>query len=651
MVVRMKRLDVLLYHKERERFLDELKKLGVVHIVEEERVDEAPDVQKLGDVIRRAERIEILLRKTARDSVQSPVSGETVLSPETLLDRFESLEQRIEQCNQETAALRKDIAALKPWGNFDPATVNKLREAGIRVRFFVAEGKEFASIDRAAVVLHEICKSKSTVYFVVIERGEPTVLPQAEEVRLPGMSIDALGKTMSDREGEVADLRREMVALGGHAGFLARFIGELKETFMHERARISMAGHAGGKLMHLQGWLPVKKEQAVVNLLQTFSAWFNIRDARSCDAVPVKIENGPYARLFEPILKIFSLPDYFELDPTPFFAPFFMGFVGLCLGDVGYGSIVMVGSIVGYFKAPRTFKPFAALGMVLGFSAICVGIILNSMFGNTLFGGPGIPEANNPLFPNGCQIAFLSPVEKGKGTVYPAMSFVIFVGIFQVMLAIVLQIFNRIRTLGIRGAAQPFGFLLMIAGGMTLMAQTNFQGLKISDVRFGALEVGRLFTFIPVGVAAVFCFVGVILHMFFNNLDAPLVQRLLDPTKGFLELYFFISGFLGNVLSYLRLFAVGLAGGLLGSSFTYIAFMFIAKDGKPDFGSPLIVVTGLVLLFGHSLNLGLSLIGSFVHPLRLTFVEFYSNLGFKGGGRIFRPFAAIPDARHPPQEA
>ena len=110
---------------------------------------------------------------------------------------------------------------------------------------------------------------------------------------------------------------------------------------------------------------------------------------------------------------------------------------------------------------------------------------------------------------------------------------------------------------------------------------------------------------------------------------------------GLWELYQFVSGVVGNLLSYLRLFALGLSGGLLGAAFNYIAFMFITKDGVVHYASPLLAATIIVLVLGHTLNIALCCIGSFVHPLRLTFVEFYSNISFKGGGKQYSPFRQL----------
>ena len=109
------------------------------------------------------------------------------------------------------------------------------------------------------------------------------------------------------------------------------------------------------------------------------------------------------------------------------------------------------------------------------------------------------------------------------------------------------------------------------------------------------------------------------------------------------EFYGFASGLLGDILSYLRLFILGLSGGLLGSVFNYIAFLPVTVNGEINWHTPLIAITFLLLIAGHTLNICLTTLGALVHPLRLTFVEFYRNLDFKGGGKAYAPFRLTRD--------
>ena len=146
-----------------------------------------------------------------------------------------------------------------------------------------------------------------------------------------------------------------------------------------------------------------------------FSAWYKISEPEPGETVPIKVKNGPFSRLFEPIMKIYSFPDYWELDPTPFFAPFFMIFVGLCLGDLGYGLILTAAGLIGTFLAPKKVRPLTLLITVLGLSTATAGILLNGFFGHTIFGGEGIAEGS-AYFSRGVNtFSPLSPIETDHG--------------------------------------------------------------------------------------------------------------------------------------------------------------------------------------------------------------------------------------------
>ncbi len=633
MIVAMKRLELLLYHRERERFLIDLKKLGVVHIVEEEHATETPDVQQLGETIRRAQRIESLLKKAAKERTQSSALQKTAYTPEALLGRFEEIEQRIDQGNQEIATLQKDIATVEPWGNFDPAVLKNLQKAGIRIRFFIADEEDYAAIDRTAVTIEEIASIKTLIYFVVIEKDAPAQL-QAEEVRLPEASLEALRKSVLDREKEIAACRSEMEALSWHVDALSNDIREKQETLSHERARLSMAEHAEGRLLSLRGWLPAEREVAVKKFLDGFSAWYDIQKPVPTDNVPVYMKNGPFSRLFEPITRLYSIPGYSELDPTPFFAPAFALFTGMCIGDFAYGLILFILALVAYVKVNKKLRPFAALIMVLGGMSVFCGLLLNSCFGMTIFGGPGISGA---IVPFGAEyFAPLSPFEGPKGTEYPAMSLALVLGYLQMNLAMILQMVNRVRRNEVRTVIIPLSWMMMFFGIVVWEAHTNWFDLRVFDLTVSKLELGKLLLAIPVAVGKYICLGGVAL-MFLSGLINGTARVAVRPLLFLWDFYNFATGNIGYVISYIRLFALGLTTGLLAMTFNNLALGFITVDGSLHWVSPMVIFTILLLVAGNALTFVLGLVGAFVHPLRLTFVEFYQTLQFSGGGSEYRP--------------
>lgn len=642
MVVKMKRLEILLYHRERDKFLADLKKLGAVHIVEEDQVAEAPDVQKASAELRRGERVLGLLQKMAKTRSQASALQKAAYTPEALIDHFEELEGLVEKGNQDIAALQKDIKTLEPWGDFNPQSVKDLQEAGIRIRFFSASEKVYGELDRKAVTIEEIARSDRQVYFVVVERGGESIAVQADEVRLPEASLTEIKKQLAHIESAIVKYQSEMEALSWHTGELVEYINIRKEELAHTRAMLSMPQHAAGTVLYLKGWFPAKKEKAITRLLRDFTVWFKISDPQPDDAIPVLVQNGPFAKLFEPILKIYSLPDYFELDPTPFFAPFFTIFVGLCLGDLGYGLILLLlGSIVA-IKAPATLRPIALLVVILGFSTSVAGILLNGFFGHTLFGGPGVAPGS-AFFPTGAQIfSPLGAVQTDKGQSFPMMSFALVIGVVQIFVGMIIKALNQILQGCFAGAIQPLASLVMLLA--TFMLAANAHMMNLDQLTIGPLHIGTLLTSFPTPVLKWSLITALVLFFLFNNLQMKIFFR---PLMGLWEFYQFAGGIVGNILSYIRLFALGLAGGLLGAAFNFIAFMFITKDGQVNFATPAVIATLVVLIFGHAINLALSMIGSFVHPLRLTFVEFYGNLGFKGGGKSYSPFRQLTTAENP----
>jgi V/A-type H+-transporting ATPase subunit I len=632
MIVKMKRLELLLYYKEREQFLDSLRSLGVVHIEELPENSESPRVSELAGQIRTCERVISSLKKIQKAKEISAVQSRDG-DPVEVLKRFEEYEEKREKITQEIAALRKDAAMLQPWGNFEPASVKKLLPAGIKIRFFSMVQKKYDSLDKSKIPLQLISSANGQAFFVVIERGEPLQI-DAEEIRLPDVSLSAIQEKIKSLNASLKSIESSMEKMVSSLDLLETFRVEKQNLLNYERAQLSMQGHASGKLLHMKGWVPIDKEKDANSYLQKFSAWYKISEPEPGETVPIKVKNGPFSRLFEPIMKIYSFPDYWELDPTPFFAPFFMIFVGLCLGDLGYGLILTAAGLIGTFLAPKKVRPLTLLITVLGLSTATAGILLNGFFGHTIFGGEGIAEGS-AYFSRGVNtFSPLSPIETDHGQQFPMMSFAIVIGIVQLLFGMMLNAINSAIQEGFKSAIQPIASLGMLLTGLMIAAHAQF--LEMHQLVIGPLKIGSLLVALSPGLSKVLFFISLALFMLFNNLQMKIFFR---PLIGLWELYQYVSGIIGNALSYLRLFALGLAGGLLASAFNYIAFMFITKsDGQVEYGSPMIVATILVLILGHTLNLALSMIGSFVHPLRLTFVEFYGSLGFKGGGKPYNPF-------------
>ena len=147
--------------------------------------------------------------------------------------------------------------------------------------------------------------------------------------------------------------------------------------------------------MLLEGWVPTENAPALEHELDKQGYFFQQLEIEDGDKVPIKLRNNKFSKLYEPITKMFSLPNYGELDPTPLFAPFFMLFFGLCFGDGGYGLLVMIACTILKKKVNPDFKPYLTLFQYLGFAALLVGTCTGSFFGVALADIPALSKIKN----------------------------------------------------------------------------------------------------------------------------------------------------------------------------------------------------------------------------------------------------------------
>lgn len=636
MIVKMKKLDLLLYYKERERFLEDLRKLGVVHITEAEAA-ESPKAQEFRGVAHLSERVIKTLQKIQKEKNLEP-SQKPHGDPLETLHHFEELSGKKDKIEQEIANLTKDREALEPWGDFEPENVRRLESVGVALRFFIMPGKKFESLDTSKFNLTVISRTEKSVYFVILDRGEEIEISGAEEARLPALSLKAVNEKIAGLQEELDGIERSMEKLVDRIEILERFRVEKLNQFNFEKARLALKGQVEGKLLSLSGWFPSNREKELREYVGKYPAYITTRDPYEDEDVPVKLKNRSFPTLFEPIVGLYSLPSYNELDVTPFMAPFFAIFFGLCLGDAGYGALLMITTLILRRKVGPKLKPFMLLGFFLALSTFVSGVLLNTFFGMQIFGGPGVE--GQTIFPAGVQFfAPLSAQAGPAGQIFPAMSLAILLGVIQMLFGIGLQAFMKYKYRGLVAAMEPISTIVVLLGGFVWAAHVNLLNLDIAEFSVGPVSIGPLLVSVPQRFGEGLAVLGIIGILLFNNIEKKIFMR---PLTGLWTLYNFATGTLQNLLSYLRLFALGLAGGLLGAAFNQVAFLFITTDtGEINYASWGIIATFLVLIAGHALNLALSAMSAFVHPLRLTFVEFYGALDFRGGSKPFIPFSKV----------
>jgi V/A-type H+-transporting ATPase subunit I len=353
-----------------------------------------------------------------------------------------------------------------------------------------------------------------------------------------------------------------------------------------------------GKIKILEGWVPESEQAKLVNYLDKKDILYSNRFPTSGEETPVQLVNGKYAKLFEPIGNLFSLPKYAELDLTVYFAPFFMLFFGFCLGDAGYGIAMFTASTIYKRFASKKLKAYLTLGQYFGAATFIMGILFGNFFGIEL-GKVAFLSGLNPLFLDSSKIFMLSLI----------------IGGVQILFGLGIKAANQMRQSGFLFALGSIGWIVLIMN-FVLFSFIIDKNSPVSE----SLEIIKKGVYIA----------SALLVLLFTDPAAKIHIRF---ASGLWNFYSTITGIFGDLLSYIRLFALGLSSSILGLVVNKMAIAF----GEISLIGPILFI--LIIVFGHVGNLAISSLGAFVHPLRLTLVEFYKNAGFTGGGKKYNPFS------------
>lgn len=600
MIVPMKKYSFLVYHKEYEPFLERIQNLGVVHIIEKARGEiedeELKEKHKLINDIGQA--IAFLDKREIEE--KWPDSKDK--DPLTVFNELCNIQRAHEENKHLLEALNKEKSLLEPWGEFSWADLKKLEQAGYKPRLLLTNQKNFETAAWAEqYFVEEITHKDGQVYFVLFEPHDEEIEIDAEEANLPDKSLIEVNKLIKEAGDIIAKSEKMFDTFAAqYKDLLSQLKDKLQGELSFEMVKLNTQKEAEEKLMVLEGWVPADKVEAINKYVESTSVYYEVVSPVTEEKPPIKLKNNKFARLYESIGELYTFPNYNEIDLTPFFAPFYMLFFGFCLGDAGYGLLITIGTIFGMYKVDKKLKPVLKLGMFLGIATTIMGMISGTFFGIFLI------DADWPW------IQKYQRFMLGEDSL---MYLALGLGYVQVVFGKFINAANRARMYGFKYALAQLGWNVIILVTLPFYALGNF----------GVIETG-----LANNIAIISAIVGGIPAFFFNT---PGKNPLLNFGVGLWDSYQNASGLLGDILSYIRLFALGLSSAILAN-----VFNTLAMDLSPDIIVVKQLVMVIILLIGHCLNFFMAALGSFVHPLRLTFVEFYKNAGFMGGGSKYEPF-------------
>ncbi len=606
MIIPMHKYSFLVYHENYSDFLSDLKELGVVHIIEKK--DEP--TEKMQEEFRQINEIEKLVKfLKKRDTSNVSIKVDIPDDGATLVDDIKDVQNKLEQLHQSLGNRKKELAQLEPWGQFSWDDLGKLKEVGLRPVFYYIPNRKYDPEWEKEFNIGVVSTDDRYTYFVLFAEGD-TEMPElqgAEEVRLPDKSLEEVKNEISALEKEIDELNAKLDAYAKDGiDKLIKYRDTIQDTLNLEAAIHNTDDQVEGKVKLLEGWTPETNIPELEKYLEEKNILYLKSEPHIDDKPPIKLKNGRFAKLFEPIGKLFSLPSYMELDLTPFFAPFFMMFFGFCLGDAGYGLIFVLAATYYKFKVNKEYKPLLTMVQWLGGATVLFGIVTGTFFGLKL---------------SELQVPFLMNVKDMFLNDDQMFNLALAFGFVQIIFGMFIKVANQIKQHGIGFALSTIGWIIVILSTATMAALDKIHGATDDNkLMFSTVHL------IILGIAALGIFV-------FNH---PKRNVFVNIGAGLWDTYNMVTGFAGDLLSYIRLFALGLSSAILG-----MVFNQLATELSPDVIIVKQLVFIIILLFGHGLNIFMSGLGSFVHPMRLTFVEFYKNAGFIGGGREYKPFRKI----------
>ncbi len=584
MIVPMSKYTFIIHHSERQQFIEDLMDLGVVHV---QSTDDGLTDQH-DSLLAQIKIMEKIIRDFD-ERLERHGYEHQELPPSPLPDNEDLIKLLKEKTALEhkVSTLKDEVQVLTPWGNFDWSRINTLEEkTGLNIRFYQYPKRSFKKRWQDEYRIKVVNKDDQNIYFMAFALRETPEFPVVP-MNLPGKSLEALKKELSEKQEELKSIEGQLdqYALTGMEEVTDRLLKVEDQLTFYETYQ-QLHEEKDGHLYTVSGYCPSTKKDGLLTYLKDKKVVYIEYNRDDVKDAPVLLKNNRFNRLFEPIGNLFSLPSYSEMDMTLFFAPFFFLFFGFCLGDAGYGLILLVaGTIAKYYY--DSYRDAMSLLQLFGISTAIIGF-----FSGTFFGLELVELESMEAFKS----YFLSRDE--------LFNIALIIGFVQILFGLALNAYKRYIFQSWKAAMSRIGWMFLLVSLVDIYI-TSWMAPYSTYVLWLALA----------------------LIIFFGAPEKGWVKSI---GLGLVDLYN-ITGILGDILSYIRLFALGVSSAILGLVINSIA---MEARGIPYAG---FVVFLLILIVGHTANLALAGLSAFVHPMRLTFVEFYKNAGFDGGGKAYNP--------------
>mgnify|MGYP000843694043 FL=1 len=645
MILPMKKITLLVLDSQKKAALKTLRNFGAVHV--EKETASSDTLTELQTVYARPQQAESLITEAQpKKGAKQPEAA--ALNRHDLLEAVDGILDLKDQESNTLAAINKltgDIEAYSSWGDFNPEDIRGFEENGIYLTMGELSEKSYAALPETVKTVRLVGGKKTVRFAIVSETADvptdlpsdftPLILPdislsamKAEKERLQKLlpsfkaRIGARTDLLAPLKTEAKKFEKEIEFETIHAGMaiipLEDECGTENSTGNTATPAVNVQTHAAAKtpcaqkeprrLARLSGYILAEKQADFAGLAKANGWAFISDDPAEEDAVPTAMRHNRFVQLLTPLTDFLgTVPGYREPDISLWFLLFFGIFFAMIFGDGGYGGILVILSLIGIVKAKAKEQP-APLAMQM---FLYLGI-LTVIWGTATCNWFGISVEYIPAWLKNLSVPAISNATEESIRNANLMQFCFTLGLIQLTIGHIISIVRNIRSPQILG---HIGSIAML-GGMYIVVLS----LVVSAERY---QINQ-----PVMIAIGG---GFALNFIFSNYQTGIGQSIVDSLKNIITMFLGVVNVFADIMSYIRLWAVGLAGSAISATVNQMA--------GPALGSFLIFLGVLLLFFGHGLNYIMNVLSVIVHGVRLNTLEFSNHVGLTWAGFKYEPFA------------
>ena len=635
MIVPMKKVSLIIMGDKKTEALKKLRKLGLLHIQIEE-----GSGQKLIDLNEKVALIESAiysLNGGKKITPQNITAAKSLKIAEEIQDFTEQKKQYISQL----AALETELERLKSWGEVDPEKIAELTQKGVEVLLYDIPKQQYNTLGDGIKTVR-LGGTKASVKCLVLKTGadgEEEIISSLKPYLfvLPEISSNEVQQSIEKLKKSLADIDEKLVSYSCYTDSMKNAVKQLEKEIQFEiyatgMTDESLSENAESRLSvaHFVGYVEAENIEKIKKAAKSNKWGIVVEDPTEEDNVPTKLKNNKFISLVYPLTDFLgTVPGYFEYDISAWFLFFILIFFGIIFGDGGYGLIISAVAAVPIIKSLISKKPIAPAFLLFGLfglSTVLWGTLTCTWF--------GLSAELVPAWLRSLSIPVISNVYADKLWTLPwtaegvGLTTSQNLQIFCFTLALV-----QLSVAHIKGAVRNRKSLKMLGDVGSILQLIGIYYLVLSlVVNPEVFSFGLVVGGIPVGTVAIALIaVGFITTFIFANYEGSIIKAILSSLANIVSVLLGVVNVFSDIVSYIRLWAVGLAGAAISATVNELA--------GPLLGNFMFMVFAIILLvFGHGLNMILNVLSVIVHGIRLNTLEFSSHLDMSWSGHKFKPF-------------